>query len=34
MQTVGKEMAVSLLDVADDMDRAENKIASDDDVTM
>lgn len=32
MQTAGKEMAVSLLDVADDMDRAEKQIASDDDV--
>ena len=33
MQTAGKEMAIALLDVADDMDRAEKQIASDDDVT-
>ncbi len=33
MQTAGKEMAISLLDVADDMDRAEKQIASDDDIT-
>ena len=33
MQTAGKEMAISLLDVADDMDRAEKQIANDDDVT-
>ena len=32
MQTAGKEMAIALLDVADDMDRAEKQIASDDDV--
>ncbi|MCY7292618.1 MAG: nucleotide exchange factor GrpE [Ferruginibacter sp.] len=32
MQTAGKEMAVSLLEVADDMDRAEKQIASDDDI--
>ena len=33
MQTAGKEMAIALLDVADDMDRAEKQIALDDDVT-
>ena len=33
MQTAGKEMAIALLDVADDMDRAEKQIASDDDVS-
>ena len=32
MQTAGKEMAISLLDVADDMDRAEKQIASDEDI--
>jgi molecular chaperone GrpE len=32
MQTAGKEMAIALLDVADDMDRAEKQIASDDDI--
>ena len=32
MQTAGKEMAVALLDVADDMDRAEKQIALDDDI--
>lgn len=32
IQTAGKEMAVALLEVADDMDRAEKQIASDDDI--
>ncbi len=32
MQTAGKEMAIALLDVADDMDRAEKQIVSDDDI--
>ena len=32
MQTAGKEMAIALLDVADDMDRAEKQIATDDDI--
>lgn len=32
MQTAGKEMAIALLDVADDMDRAEKQIASDEDI--
>ena len=32
MQTAGKEMAIALLDVADDMDRAEKQISSDDDI--
>lgn len=32
MQTAGKEMAIALLDVADDMDRAEKQLASDDDI--
>jgi molecular chaperone GrpE len=32
MQTAGKEMAVALLEVADDMDRAEKQIASDEDI--
>jgi len=32
IQTAGKEMAVALLEVADDMDRAEKQIASDEDV--
>lgn len=32
MLTAGKEMAIALLDVADDMDRAEKQIASDEDV--
>jgi molecular chaperone GrpE len=32
IQTAGKEMAVSLLEVADDMDRAEKQIASSDDI--
>ena len=32
MQTAGKEMAIALLEVADDMDRAEKQIASDEDI--
>lgn len=32
MQTAGKEMAVALLEVADDMDRAEKQIAADEDI--
>ena len=32
MQTAGKEMAISLLDVADDMDRAEKQLAADNDI--
>ena len=32
MQTAGKEMAVALLEVADDMDRAEKQIAADEDL--
>ena len=32
MQTAGKDMAVALLDVADDMDRAEKQISSSDDI--
>lgn len=32
MQTAGKEMAVALLEVADDMDRAEKQIISDEDL--
>ncbi len=32
MQTAGKEFAISLLDVADDMDRAEKQIAGDSDI--
>ena len=34
MQTAGKDMAVALLDVADDMDRAEKQISSSDDITQ
>ena len=34
MQTAGKDMAVALLDVADDMDRAEKQISSNDDITQ
>ena len=34
MQTAGKDMAVALLDVADDMDRAEKQIFSSDDITQ
>ena len=33
MQTAGKEMAIALLEVADDMDRAEKQISSDEDIT-
>lgn len=33
IQTAGKDMAIALLDVADDMDRAEKQIASDEDIT-
>jgi len=32
IQTAGKEMAISLLDVADDMDRAEKQLAEDNDI--
>jgi molecular chaperone GrpE len=32
IQTAGKEMAIALLDVADDMDRAEKQLASDNDI--
>ena len=34
MQTAGKDMAVALLEVADDMDRAEKQISSSDDITQ
>ncbi len=33
-QTAGKEMAISLLEVADDMDRAEKQIAVSEDITQ
>ena len=32
IQTAGKEMAIALLDVADDMDRAEKQISTDEDI--
>ncbi len=34
LQTAGKDMAISLLEVADDMDRAEKQISSSEDITQ